>query len=64
MSQSVGRPKADNPKSVIVKARIDADTRKRLKAYCEQNNMTPTDVLRKGVALILAQSNEEPGAAP
>lgn len=62
MARQMGRPKADNPKSVIVKTRIDADTEARLKAYCARHNLTTTDVLRKGIALVLGEKNTDSGS--
>ena len=53
MSQKMGRPKTDNPKTIEVKARIDEKTNKILMEYCEKNNMTKTDVVRKGIHLLL-----------
>ena len=53
MSPRTGRPKSDNPKSISVKARIDAATAKRLMEYCKAHNKTRTEVLREGLELIL-----------
>lgn len=55
MSPRTGRPKSKNPKSIEVKARIDSDTNNRLTEYCENNNVTRTDVVRKGIDLVLKQ---------
>lgn len=53
MGNKTGRPKSDNPKTITVKARIDADTDSRLQKYCAENNLTRTDVVRKGIELII-----------
>lgn len=55
MSPRTGRPKSDNPKEIEVKARIDAETDKRLQAYCKTHKKTRTDVVREGIELVLAQ---------
>lgn len=49
-----GRPKSENPKSIEVKARIDVDTNIRLKKYCEEHNVNRTDVVRKGIELVIS----------
>lgn len=48
-----GRPKSTSPKTIEVKARIDEETNKRLNAYCERENTTRTEVVRKGISLVL-----------
>ena len=53
MSPRTGRPKADNPLTVEVKARIDAETNKRLNKYCQDNGVTRTEVVRKGINKVL-----------
>jgi antitoxin component of RelBE/YafQ-DinJ toxin-antitoxin module len=55
LSRKTGRPKSENPKDITIKSRIDAETHKKLMEYCEKHNMTVTDVIRKGVELILEQ---------
>lgn len=53
MSPRTGRPKADNPKTIEVKARIDEKTNQKLNDYCVKNNITRTDVVRKGIEKVL-----------
>lgn len=54
----MGRPKAENPKAIEVKARIDEGTNNRLNNYCKTNNVTRTDVVRKGIDLVLGKEKE------
>lgn len=53
MSPRIGRPKATNPKTFEVKARIDEKTNKKLTEYCEKHNVTRTDVVREGIKLVI-----------
>lgn len=53
MSPRTGRPKAENPLTVEVKARIDIETNEKLIKYCSDNNVTRTDVVRKGIQLVI-----------
>ena len=53
MSPPLGRPKAENPLTIEVKARIDVETNKRLVEYCEKNKVTRTDVVREGIEKVL-----------
>lgn len=55
LSPRTGRPKSENPKSIEVKARIDAETDERLQLYCEKHGKTRTDIVREGIELVLAQ---------
>ena len=55
LSPRTGRPKSDNPKGIEVKARIDAETDKRLQEFCKAHGKTRTDVVREGIELVLAQ---------
>ncbi len=55
MSPRTGRPKAENPKEIEVKARIDEETNERLQAYCKKHGKTRTDVVREGIELVLGQ---------
>ncbi len=53
MSSKMGRPKVNNPKNVDVKVRFDENTHKKLLDYCEKENITRTEAIRKGVDLLL-----------
>lgn len=53
MSPRTGRPKSDNPKSIEVKARIDDKMNEKLTRYCEKHQMSRTDVVRKGLEIVL-----------
>lgn len=58
MSPRTGRPKAENPKAIEVKARIDEETNDRLNKYCRENNKTRTEVVRQGIELVLGKEKE------
>lgn len=53
MSPRTGRPKADKPLTVEVKARIDKETNDKLVQYCKDNDVTRTDVVREGIKKVL-----------
>ena len=53
MSPRTGRPKVESPKTVEVKARIDEEMNKQLLEYCKKNNTTRTEVVRKGIELVI-----------
>lgn len=55
MSHKMGRPKAENPLAIEVKARIDKETNEKLLKYCQDNNVTRTDVVRKGIKLVIEE---------
>lgn len=48
-----GRPKVDNPKSSRFSIRLDEETERKLKAYCEQHNFTKGEAIRRGTHLLL-----------
>ena len=58
MSPRTGRPKAEKPKTIEVKARIDEETNKKLVEYCKQNSTSRTEVVRKGIDLVLEEKKE------
>lgn len=58
MSPRTGRPKAEKPKTIEVKARIDEETNKRLVDYCKKNDTNKTEVIRKGIDLVLGNKKE------
>lgn len=49
----IGRPKAENPKAIRYSVRLDAETEKKLQAYCTQNNITKGEAIRQGIHLLL-----------
>lgn len=55
MSPRTGRPKSENPKEIDVKVRFDKSLHERLLEYCERNNITRTEAIRRGVYLLLDQ---------
>lgn len=57
MSPRTGRPKSDKPLIVEVKARIDVETNDKLVEYCKKNDMTRTEVVRKGIEMVLDAKN-------
>ena len=56
MAPKTGRPKADNPKCVDVKVRVDVATNQKLLSYAQKNNTTRAEVIRRGMDLILGSS--------
>ena len=53
MSPRTGRPKVDNPKNNDVKVRLDDNTIMQLNKYCEDNNITRAEAIRRGISLLL-----------
>jgi NRPS condensation-like uncharacterized protein len=49
----VGRPKSECPKMKIVGIRLADEDHERLKEYASKHNLTMTDVLLKGLKLLL-----------
>ncbi len=58
MSPRTGRPKAQNPLTVEVKARIDIKTNEQLMKYCQENGTTRTKVIRKGIEMVLNEKKK------
>ena len=48
-----GRPKADVTKEKVVSVRMKLEDYERLKAYADSSEMTVTEVVQKGVSIIL-----------
>lgn len=49
MSPRTGRPKAENPKSERVAARLDSETVKKLDELVEQKQSTRSEIIREGI---------------
>ena len=54
LSPKTGRPKAENPKSIDIKVRLDVATNEKLLKYCANHNLTRAEVMRKGLSELLA----------
>ncbi len=54
MSPRTGRP-TDCRKDHDIKVRIDDNTHQSLLEYCEKNNITKAEAIRRGIHLILEQ---------
>ena len=55
MSPRTGRPKVDNPKGINLTIRLDPETEKKLRQYCEKKQITRGEAIRRGIHLLLAQ---------
>ena len=58
MSPRTGRPKSENPKSIDIKVRLDVPTCEKLDNYCKKHDETRSDVIRKGIDLVI-NANEK-----
>ncbi len=52
MSPKTGRPKSDNPKDTRIQVRIDKETLAKLDECAEKQNMTRSEVIRKGIDMV------------
>lgn len=59
MSPRTGRPKTENPINIRTSVRLDAETDKKLLKYCKEHSITKGEAIRKGVHLLLAESEKE-----
>ncbi len=55
MSPRTGRPKVENPKGINLTIRIDPETEKKLRLYCETQGITRGEAIRRGIHLLLAE---------
>jgi len=53
VSQRKGRPKTEKPKDNRFSIRLDQEMLERLIEYCEKNNMTRAEAIRKALGLLL-----------
>lgn len=49
IKRPVGRPPAENPKSVKLTVRVDAEEAEILDAYCERAHVSRADGVREGI---------------
>ena len=55
MSPRTGRPKADNTKDVVIRCRVSKEFNKKIEEYCEKHGVTKTDVIIKGIEVIIKE---------
>lgn len=53
LSPRTGRPIVGAKKDIDVKVRFDKETHDKLLSYCEENNVTRTEAIRKAVRLLV-----------
>lgn len=53
MSQRTGRP-TDNPRPHKISIRINDESKKILESYCEQENVTKTEAIERGIGKLKA----------
>lgn len=55
MSPRTGRPKLDNPNSIKLSTRINAELNLRLTKHCKINNVSKGEVIRQGIEKVLTE---------
>ena len=54
-TNTMGRPKAEKPKSVQYSVRLDAETEKKLQAYCKEKKISKGEAFRQGIKLLIGE---------
>lgn len=49
MVAKIGRPASENPKDYMLRVRMDEETLKQLDACCKAENLSRSEVVRKGI---------------
>lgn len=55
MSPRTGRPKSENTKDAVIRCRITKELNTQLEKFCEENSMTKSEVIIKGIRRIMEQ---------
>lgn len=55
--KKMGRPKAKRPKSIELGVRFDADTAEALEGYCQRNNVSKGEAVRRGVRKLVQEED-------
>lgn len=58
MSPRTGRPKLENPNSIKLSTRINAELNSRLEHYCYNNNVSKGEVIRQGIEKVLSENEK------
>ena len=56
--KKMGRPKSDNAKKKVLGIRVPDQLYSQMLAYAEQHKMTTTDIVLKGVEILLSEQKE------
>ncbi len=59
MSPRTGRPKAESPKEIGVRVRLDSETHSQLVKYCEKEGVSKAEAIRQGIHLILGKKEKD-----
>lgn len=55
MSPRTGRPKAENPKDVVIRCRISKELNEKIESYCRKHGTTKTAVMIKGIETVIKE---------
>lgn len=55
MSPRTGRPKSDNPKSTVLRVRVDEDALEVLDECAQSLNTNKSEIVRKGIYLVQSE---------
>lgn len=58
MSAKMGRPISDNPRRHVVSCKLTEKELQRLDTYCELNNISKSEVLKKSIKPIINPESE------
>ena len=58
MSAKMGRPLSDNPRKHVVSCKLTEKELQRLDEYCELNNTSKSEVLKKSIKPIINPESE------
>lgn len=58
MSAKMGRPLSDNPRKHVVSCKLTEKELQRLDTYCELNNISKSEVLKKSIKPIINPESE------
>lgn len=56
--KKMGRPKSDNAKKKVLSIRVPDQLYSQMLAYAEQHKMTTTDIVLKGVEILLSEQRK------
>ena len=56
--KKMGRPKSDNAKKKVLSIRVPDQLYSQMLAYAEQHEMTTTDIVLKGVEILLSEQKK------